>query len=97
MKRKSNESTLKEAIDRLLKAYKLEDKLREIEVLKSWEELMGRAVALRTKDIYIDNQILYVKMDSAVLRDELSMAKETIKLKINQKAGKELVKDIWFA
>ena len=97
MRRKSNESTLKEAIDRLLKVYKLEDKLREVEVLKSWEELMGRAVALRTKEIYIDNQVLYVKMDSSVLRDELSRAKSKIKEKINEKAGKELIKDVWFA
>jgi predicted nucleic acid-binding Zn ribbon protein len=96
MRRKSNESTLKEAIDRLLKVYKLEDKMREVEVLKSWEDLMGRAVAVRTKEIYIDNQILYVKMESAVMRDELSRAKSMILRKINEKAGKELIKDVWF-
>lgn len=96
MRRKSNETTLKDAIDRLLKVYKLEDKMREVEVLKSWEELMGRAVAARTKEIYIDNQILYVKMESAVMRDELSRAKSMILRKINEKAGKELIKDVWF-
>jgi predicted nucleic acid-binding Zn ribbon protein len=96
MRRKSNETTLKDAIDRLLKVYKLEDKMREVEVLKSWEELMGRAVAARTKEIYIDNQILYVKMESAVMRDELSREKSMILRKINEKAGKELIKDVWF-
>ena len=49
LKRTSNEAPLKEVIERWLKAYKLDGKMKEIEVLNAWPELMGTAVAHRTK------------------------------------------------
>ena len=53
LKRTSNEAPLKEVLDRWLKAYGYEGKMKEIEIIESWPEMMGTAVAHRTKDIYI--------------------------------------------
>ncbi len=93
-KRKSNESTLKEAIDRLLKAYKLEGKMDELTVIDRWEKIMGKPIALRTEEIKIQNKVLMVKLNSSVMRSELQAAKAKIIQMINNDAGKELINDV---
>ncbi|MFT6246262.1 MAG: hypothetical protein ACJA0U_003116 [Salibacteraceae bacterium] len=96
LKRTSNEAPLKEVLDRWLRAYGYEGKMKEIEIIESWPEMMGTAVAHRTKDIYIKNKKLFLKMESAVMRDELSQGKQVIILRINEKAGFEMINDVWF-
>ena len=97
LKRTSNEAPLKEVIDRWLKAYKLDGKMKEIEVVNAWPELMGTAVAHRTKEISIRNKTLYLKMESSVMRDELAHGKSIIIQRVNDYAGSEIINDIWFA
>ena len=97
LKRTSNEAPLKEVIDRWLKAYKLDGKMKEIEVVNAWPELMGTAVAHRTKEISIRNKTLYLKMESSVMRDELAHGKSIIIQRVNDHAGFEIINDIWFA
>tara|TARA_B110000902_G_scaffold43775_1_gene48240 strand:+ start:5311 stop:5613 length:303 start_codon:yes stop_codon:yes gene_type:complete len=96
LKRTSNEAPLKEVLDRWLKAYGYEGKMKEIEIIESWPEMMGNAVAHRTKDIYIKNKKLFLKMESAVMRDELSHGKQVIIQRINEQAGFEMINDVWF-
>ena len=96
LKRTSNESPLKDVIDRYLKAYRLDGKMLELDVISAWPEMMGTAVANRTKEITIRNKTLYLKMESSVMRDELAHGKEVIIQRINQQAGKELINDVWF-
>ncbi|MBX7095019.1 MAG: DUF721 domain-containing protein [Flavobacteriales bacterium] len=93
-KRNSNQTTLKEAIDRLLQAYKLKGKMQELDIVSSWEQIMGRTIAKRTKDLYIKDKVLVVKLDSSVLREELQMGKSKIIELINQHAGEEVVNEI---
>jgi hypothetical protein len=95
-KRTSNETTLGDAITQILKAYRLDGKLKEIDVLAKWEELMGRAVSLRTKNIRIQNKILYLDIDSSVMRDELLNGKSIIIQRLNAEAGFEMIRDVWF-
>lgn len=95
-KRLENKTTLGDAIDKILKAYRLDNKLKEIDILSKWEEMMGRAVFLRTKNIYIKDKILYLQLDSSVMRDELMNGKSIIIQRVNETAGHEMVRDIWF-
>ena len=80
-----------------MKAYKLDGKMKEIEVVNAWPELMGTAVAHRTKEISIRNKTLYLKMESSVMRDELAHGKSIIIQRVNEHAGFEIINDIWFA
>lgn len=96
MKRKSNEMTLKEAINRMMEAYRLGDKMIEIDTIKNWEEMMGAAVGKRTREIYIKNKILYLRIDSAPLKEELLMNKSLIIERLNEKAGKKIIDDVYF-
>lgn len=96
LKRTSNEAPLKDVIDRWLKAYRLDGKMKELDIINSWPEMMGTAVAHRTKEISIRNGTLYLKLDSSVMRDELSHGKQVIIERLNQKAGYEMINDVWF-
>ena len=96
IKRNSNETPLSEVIDKLLRAYRLDGKMKELDVIEAWPEMMGIAVANRTKEITIRNKVLYLTMDSSVMRDELSYGKQIIIQRINDKAGFEMITDVWF-
>ena len=95
-KRRASGAPLKDIIDRWLKAYRLDNKMKEFDIINSWPELMGIAVANRTSKIKIKAQTLYLKLDSAVMRDELSQGKHIIIERINKKAGYNMITDIWF-
>ena len=94
-KRSADSQPLKEVIDRFLKAFSLENKMKEMDVIAAWPELMGSAVAFRTKSIKIHNKILYLEINSSVMREERLNGKEIIITRINEKAGKQLINDVW--
>lgn len=95
--RLENKTTLGDAIDKIMKAYGLDHKMKEINVLSKWEEMMGRAVFLRTKNIFIKHQVLHLQLDSSVMRDELLNGKSIIIQRVNETAGYEMINDVWFS
>jgi len=95
-KRTSNQATIGELVDKLIKAYRLDGKLKEMDIIDSWGDMMGIAVANRTKNIVIRNKTLFLTMDSSVMRQELSHGKSIIIKRINEKAGYEIINDVYF-
>ncbi len=94
---RTNESKpLSELITALFKSYGLEGKLNEMEIISAWPELMGPAVAHRTKEIKISNNILRLKIESSVMREELLYGKQIIIDRLNDFAGKKIIHDVWF-
>lgn len=91
---KHNEHTLKEAIEQLLKAYRLDSKLAERKLIASWEQVMGAMIAKHTTDLYIKHKQLFVTLDSAALRNELSLAKTKIVKLLNDEAGSEVITEV---
>lgn len=94
MSRNNNEDSLGGAIEKLLRAYGLEDGYYAAAVVTHWENLMGPAVARRTQSIKIQNGVLIVKIESAALRQELSYGKDKIVQQINQKLGVRIIKSV---
>ncbi len=94
--RKSDEQPLGQVIDKILKAYGLDKKIEELDVINAWPEMMGLAVSNRTNDLKIINKVLIVSLDSAVMREELSNGKQIIIERVNQFAQKEIITDVWF-
>jgi hypothetical protein len=92
--RRSKTITLAEAVNDYIKEMNLGGRLSEISVINSWEEIVGKAISSRTTKIYIKNHILYVHLNSSVVRNELLMLREALREKLNKKAGSEIIKDI---
>lgn len=95
-KKKNNETSLGDAINRLMKAYRLDGKMNELTVINAWEEMMGGAVAARTDKIVIKDEVMYLTLNSSVMRDELAHGKQVIIERVNRKAGFVMIKDVWF-
>ena len=91
---KHNEHTLKEAIESLLKTYKLDERLAEKRLINSWESTMGVMIAKHTTDIYIKHQQLFVSLDSSALRNELSLAKSKIVKMLNDAVGRNVINEV---
>lgn len=91
---KHNEHSIKEVIEQMLKAYRLDDRMAEKRLISSWDNIMGAMIAKHTKDIYIKNKQLFVTLDSSALRNELSMAKTKIIKMLNEAVGSEIINDI---
>jgi predicted nucleic acid-binding Zn ribbon protein len=91
---KHNEHSIKEVIEKLLQTYKLDDKLAERRLIQAWDEVMGKMIANHTKDIYIKHKQLFIVLDSAALRNELSMARTKIVKMMNEAAGMDVIEDV---
>jgi predicted nucleic acid-binding Zn ribbon protein len=94
--RKSNTQPLKSVIREYIEALGHKRKLKEVSIVSSWEKLMGKMISNHTKQIYIKNKVLYVHLDSSVLRNELMMQKEKVIDHINDYAGDKIVERVVF-
>ena len=92
--RRSKTISLSEAINDYLMEMNLGDKLKEVSVINSWEEIVGRAISTRTSGIYIKDKVLYVHLKSSIARNELLMLRDALKERINSRMGAEVIKDI---
>lgn len=92
--RRSKTISLAEALKDYVKEMNLEGKLNETGLINSWEEVVGKAISSRTSKIYIKDKVLYVNLNSSVVRNELLMLRQALKEKLNEKAGSEVIRDI---
>lgn len=94
--RRSKTISLAEALRDYIREMNLESKLREVNLISSWEEIVGKVISSRTSKLYIKDHILFVYLDSSVARNELMMLREELKEKLNQRAGAAVINDIVF-
>lgn len=92
--RKSNQQSIGAVIRKLLKNQKLEGRLKELDVLKLSEELLGKNLMKYINDLSVKNGTLIIKVKSAVVRNELFYQKSEIIKKINEQVGNEILKEI---
>ena len=90
----SNEQSMGEALSLWLDRYRLRRGTDETRVLQAWDELMGPSIVRQTTKKKVQNQILYVQLESAVVRKELLMVKSKIISSINEHLGRESIKDV---
>jgi predicted nucleic acid-binding Zn ribbon protein len=93
---RTNDKTLKEAIEQMLQVYKIKKRYDETGIITAWPEFVGKSVANRTKEIYIHDKKLFLRIESSVIKNELVMMRSQIIDKINNEAKTVLVEEIIF-
>ena len=93
-RRTTNEQPLKQVIDTWLSEHPMANKVKQTRVTHLWGALLGPSVKNRTKNIYFSKGKLTVKLDSSVLRNELSFARESIIQNINKELGETVVTEL---
>jgi len=74
----------------------LDSKMQELQILNIWSECVGEAIAKYSSPQEIRKNKLFVKVENAAWRYELSLNKAGIIEKLNTKLKKKLIKDIIF-
>lgn len=92
--RRNKTMTLSEVLREYRSEMNIDHRLKEVSLINSWENIAGRAIAKRTSRVYLKNGVLYIHLTSSVVRNEMSMARESLREKLNEEAGEELVKEI---
>lgn len=69
-------------------------KLSETIALTAVDDVLGKEFASLIKDRRIENGVLFLKTDSAALRSELFASRTRIMEQLNQKTGKDVIKDV---
>lgn len=94
--KKNKAEPIGKLIQQFLRQESLESPLNEQRLLDAWPQLLGPAIASYTSNLYIRNQILYVHLTSAALRQELMMGRELLVRNLNQKVGATVITNIIF-
>lgn len=92
--RGNNNKIIGDIIRKLMKNPKLAGKLDELDALQAWEEIIGKQICKYVADQKIYKSTLYVKLKSAVVRNELSYKKSEFISQINNRLGKKLLTNI---
>jgi predicted nucleic acid-binding Zn ribbon protein len=87
-------STLKDVLDDMIQEMRIGTKLHEMHIRKYWNREMGPYITKNTKSLYYKDGVLYVYVTSAALRQELFMAREKIGKLLNEKIGKDLIREV---
>ena len=94
--RRNNAEQIGDVIRFFLRQQGLESPLNEYRLVQAWGDVVGPAMARYTSTLYIKNQTLHVHLTSAVLRQELMMARELLVKNLNRQVGAQVIVDIHF-
>jgi len=78
----------------MLKAFKIEGRFHESNLVNSWEKVMGSPIAKRTSKLYIHEKKLYVHLTSAPLKHELNMSREKILVMLTKEFGESIINEV---
>lgn len=93
-KRFNEEQSIQDVLKNFISHNKLQMGIDRVEVKEVWFSLMGNGVANYTEEVELRKDVLYVKLTSSVLREELMFGREKIIQMINKELGKEVIKTL---
>lgn len=92
--KKRNDVSLGEAITGMVNELGLRPKIDELDTISAWDHVAGGMIARHTRDIRLRSGRLYIKVDSAPLKQELSYRKEELVKSLNERLARSVVSEI---
>ena len=96
MNKKKNPVRVKNVIDKILLNKKLNHGHLELRIKDAWKNVMGKNINTYTTNIKLYKEIIFVKLSSAPLKNELVYRADTIVKLLNNELGQEKIKEIKF-
>ena len=88
--------SISDLLNKYLRVEGLEVPLQQKRIIDSWETVVGKMVASYTREKFIKNQTLYVKILSPALRADLSLSRSLLVKRLNEAAKAFVISDIKF-
>lgn len=95
MKKKNTES-IRDVMYQYLRENGLEMPLNEFRIIQAWNDVLGDTISRNTKDLRIYNQVLFVTIDSSVLKNELLMRRTSLIRILNERVGAQVITKVVF-
>lgn len=95
MERRKSEK-LTNVLLRFMRESGLETPLNQYRLIEAWPEVAGSVVASNTREVYIRNQTLYVRLSRPALRANLQMLREQLVRQLNARVQAFVITDIVF-
>jgi len=89
-------SDLKELINIFLEKNNLKEGVTNVDISNAWFKMMKNGVANYTQEVKLRNKILYIKLSSPALKQELSYGKQKLIDMINTRFKNKIVEKIMF-
>ena len=93
-KRDKNIQPLGQAIRQLLNSYQLTSKFDEATLINSWEKIVGKPIAKRTKKVSIRNKVLFVEFDSSSMKNDFVLHKTKVLELLRKEFGDQIITEI---
>ncbi|HNW49998.1 MAG TPA: DUF721 domain-containing protein [Prolixibacteraceae bacterium] len=74
----------------------LDQKLQETRLIENWGKLLGPMIQNSTNKIFISNRVLFVYLESSVIRNELFMMRTRLLEALNESVGENVINGIVF-
>lgn len=92
--RGKNTKHVGDAIQQLLNQYHLKSKFDEANLVGSWERLVGKPIARRTKKVFIRNKVLFIELDSPSMKNDLNLHKAKIMGVLKKEFGNDVISEL---
>jgi len=93
-KRKFEPQSIGKVLDEIVQSKALKTGITNARINELWYELMGSHLTHYTDKILLKGNTLFVSLNNAALREELSYGKEKIRKMMNEQLGSEVLKKI---
>ena len=91
---RKHDSSLSDLIRRFMRQDKMKPQLYQKRIEQAWSEMMGKAINRNTVSLDIRNRVLYIKVSSASLKQELHFTRPEMLKKFNEILEEEYLEDI---
>jgi predicted nucleic acid-binding Zn ribbon protein len=92
--KKNDFQSVGQAIREMLNTYRITNKYDEASIIDSWERLVGKPIASRTKKIFIKNKVLFVEFDSPTMRHDFTLHKSEVLEVFRKEFGDGVITEI---
>jgi predicted nucleic acid-binding Zn ribbon protein len=89
------EKGIKEVLDAMYQKYRMTQKMNEVKLVNAWEKITGPLISKHTTEIKLANKTLYVKFDSAPLKNEMMYRRFDLIEAINKELAMIVVEKIF--
>ncbi|HZK03444.1 MAG TPA: DUF721 domain-containing protein [Bacteroidaceae bacterium] len=89
--KKTRSRPISDVVYQYLRESGLETPLNEFRLVQAWNTILGNTVSRYTTNLKIYNQVLYVNISSAALKNELMMKRTALVKRLNESVGAQVI------
>ena len=95
MQVKKNDMPIKDVLRKYIKQNKITPGYYNAKLQQIWQEKMGESINSHTLSLTLSKDQLYIKLDSAPLKNEFSLGKKKLIDLLNKELGSEIIKKVF--